>query len=152
MHEKLLMEIQREEIEIVSMPLSDKIKGLYADHVIAINSNITTTAEKTCILAEELGHYFTSTGNILDQSKITNRKQELRARRWAVKKLVTLKGIIAAYEAGVKNRHELAEYLGVTEEFINTSLEHFLGIYGYSHSVGEYTIIFNPLVVVKRIE
>lgn len=152
MYEKLLMEIEREEIEIISMPLSENIKGLYADNVIAINNSVSTTVEKTCILAEELGHYHTTTGDILNQAKITNRKQELRARRWAVKKLISMKGIVAAYEAGVRNRHELSEYLGVTEEFINTALEHFRGIYGYSHSVGEYTIIFNPLVVVKRVE
>ncbi len=152
MYEKILMEIDNEDIDIISIPLSDKIKGLYADNVIAINKSVTTEAEKTCILAEELGHHHTSSGNILDQSKITNRKQELRARRWAVKKLITLNSLIAAYEAGVRNRHELSEYLGVTEEFIDTALEHFKGIYGYSHSVGKYSIIFSPLVVVKRVE
>ncbi len=151
MYEELLMEIEKEKIEIISTPLSDRVKGLYADGYIALNKKISTTAEKTCVLAEELGHYHTSSGNILDQSKITNRKQELRARRWAVKKLITLNSLIAAYEAGVRNRHELSEYLGVTEEFIDTALEHFKGIYGYSHSVEEYTIIFSPLMVVKRV-
>ena len=141
-----------ESIEIIEMKLNGKNKGLYADKVIAINSKIATTIEKTCILAEELGHYHTSVGNIIDQSKIENRKQELKARRWAVKKLIRVEHFINAFNTGAKNRAELAEFLGVTEEFIEIVVKHFQGIYGYSHTIGEYTIFFNPLWVYKSIE
>lgn len=131
-------------------------KGLYVEtslaKVIIINKKVRSNKEKTCILAEELGHYHTSTGNILDQSKIENRKQELKARRWAVKRLIRVEQFIDAFNAGVRTRHELAEFLDVTEEFIETALDHFKGIYGYSHTIGEYTIIFNPLIVLKNLE
>ena len=40
---------------------------------IAINKNLTEI-EKKCILAEEIGHYYTGVGNILDLSKESNRK------------------------------------------------------------------------------
>lgn len=76
MYEKLLCEAEKENIEVVYMPLKGRIKGLYCDKVIAINKNIETTAEKTCVLAEELGHYYTSCGNIIDTSDTNNRKQE----------------------------------------------------------------------------
>lgn len=59
---------------------NDNIKGLYCDGVIALNSKFKDSAEKACVLAEELGHHYTTVGNILDQSDTNNRKQELRAR------------------------------------------------------------------------
>lgn len=136
--------------------LSPELKGYYTEEygpkVILLNQHITSAAEKACILAEELGHYHTTVGDITDQSKTENRKQELRARRWAVKKLIRVEDFIRAYKAGVRNRLELAEYLEVTEGFIDTSIEHYKGIYGFSHTIGEYTICFSPLWVYKQFE
>lgn len=152
MNERLIDEIEKEEVDVVTLPLSGKLKGLYADNVIAISKYIKTSAEKTCILAEELGHYHTSTGNILDQSKLVNRKQELKARRWAVQKLIRVEGLIEAFEAGIRNRPELAEFLEVTEEFIDMSLDHFKSIYGLSHSIDSYTIFFDPLYIFKNLD
>jgi hypothetical protein len=70
MYEKLLCQAAKEEVEVIDLPLQGKTKGLYCDGVIALNKNISTTSEKTCILAEELGHYYTSCGNIIDSTKI----------------------------------------------------------------------------------
>lgn len=89
-YENLLREAQQHGIDTYEKPMTPTIKGLYSDKVIWINKNIPTNDEKACILAEELGHYHTSSGNILDQSKISNRKQELRARTWAYERLVPL--------------------------------------------------------------
>lgn len=127
------------------------IKTSSAD-IILINRNIINTYEKKCILAEELGHYYTSYGNITDQTDIRNRKQEMVARRWAVKRLITLENLIDAFNNGVRNKHELAEHLEVTEEFLHIALDHFKGIYGYSYSLGEYTIYFDPLWIAKKLE
>lgn len=84
-YEKLLVEIDAEEIEIFENNYIGRMKGLYVDGTITLNSNIETDSEKACILAEEIGHYHTTTGNILDQSRIENVKQEKRARNWAYK-------------------------------------------------------------------
>lgn len=67
----------RWDVEVITYPFqSERIKGLYIDGTITLNENLSTTSEKACILAEELGHYYTASGNILDQQE--NRKQELR--------------------------------------------------------------------------
>ena len=71
-----------------------RIKGLYCDGSVAISNSLRTQKEKTCVLAEELGHFYTSTGNILDMSDTGNRKQEARARLWAYNRQVGLQGII----------------------------------------------------------
>ena len=35
--------------------------------------------EKACVLAEELGHHYTTVGDIIDQKESENRKQELNS-------------------------------------------------------------------------
>ena len=45
---------------------SKRLDGLYIDNHIALDSQLKTTAEKTAILAEEIGHHFTSVGDITD--------------------------------------------------------------------------------------
>jgi len=151
MFEQLLKEAEEEGLEVISWSLQGKTKGLYYNGTIAINKNISTTSEKTCVLAEELGHYYTSCGNIIDTSDTNNRKQEVKARRWAVKRLVTLKRIIQAFEAGCRNMYELAEYIGVTEDFLRSAFATYNAMYGNFKKRGSYVIYFDPPGVYKNI-
>ena len=99
--ERLEDEACRDGIEIVNCRFkSPRIKGLYCDKTIGLNLDINTSAEKTCVLAEELGHHHTSVGDILDMTDVSNRKQERQARLWGYNKLIGLAGLIKAYEAG----------------------------------------------------
>jgi len=152
MYEKLICQADMENIEVVSWPLQGKTKGLYCDGFIALNKNIPTTSERACIIAEELGHYYTSSGDIIDQRNTVNKKQEVKARRWAVKRLVTLKNIINAFKAGCRNMYEMAEYLGVTEEFLREAFHNYGQMYGVCKKRGSYTIYFDPPGVYKNTE
>ncbi|REK69310.1 ImmA/IrrE family metallo-endopeptidase [Paenibacillus paeoniae] len=125
------------------------IKGLYADKVIWINKRMPLT-EKTAILAEELGHYFTSDGNILDQTDLMNRKQELRARQWAYQCMLPLDRIVQAHHARISGRYDLAEYLGVPEEFLQAAIDRFTGKHGLSvRADGRHIVMFDPLGVIE---
>ena len=127
---------------------NERIRGLYCDGHIAINSNIDTTAERKYILAEEIGHYHTSSGNILDQSTVSNRKQEHLARMWAYDKLINLIGIIDCYKAGCRNRYEAAEYLNVPEECFQDTIDAYRRKYGQFVQVADYVIYFEPCLAV----
>lgn len=148
MYEKILSEYD-EEVEVLETPLPQTIKGLYADNTVAINSTLTNS-EKSCTLVEELGHHYTSSGDILDQSDISNRKQERTARAWGYEKLVSIEKLIDAYKSGVRNRHELAEYLEVTESFIEEALRYFNEKYGTYYVYGKFIVYFEPLGVLKK--
>lgn len=150
MYEKLIKECEKEDLDIVEIKLSERIKGLYCDNCIAINKDINTNKEKACVLSEELGHYHTSSGNILDQSEISNIKQERLARAWGYERLVNIKDFIDAYKEGVKNRYELAEYLSVTEEFIQECLNYYQEKHGLYYEIDNYIVYFNPLGVLER--
>lgn len=151
-YEKLLNEASQHSIDIYEKPMKSKIKGLYSDRIVWINKNLSTSVEKACVLAEELGHYHTSTGDILDQSKIENRKQEKQARKWAYKKLIPLPKFINAYNKGIDSKFELAEYLGVTEAFLLEAVKKYKEEFGLYTQVDRYTIYFEPLAIMEMFE
>lgn len=146
------MQILHDDLNIVEMDLSEVsgLKGLYVNGRIAINAKMSDT-EKACVLAEELGHHYTTYGNILDQSNTSNRKQELRARAWAYNKQIGLLGLIRAYEHGCRNRFEIAKYLEVTEEVLEECLVFYRNKYGMCQNIDNYVVYFIPnLVIMKK--
>ncbi|SKA82330.1 protein of unknown function [Caloramator quimbayensis] len=149
-YEKLLDEADEKNIDVIEMKFKGNIKGLYCNNTIAINQNIKTNAEKVCILAEEIGHHYTSSGNILEQSNVINIKQEKIARNWAYKKLVGITSIIQAYKNGIRNKYELAEFLNVTEEFLDEALTYYKNKYGLFYTIDNYIIYFDPLAILEK--
>lgn len=148
-YEKLLDEAQSEGL-IVKEKYIPGYGGRIYKNRIAIHNEIRTSSEKSCVLAEELGHHYTTVGNILDQSSVSNRKQELRARMWAYNRQIGLLGIIKSYEYGCRSLYDMAEYLEVTEEFLKDALERYRQKYGMYTVVDNYIIYFEPgLGVVK---
>lgn len=153
-YEKLRDKACKDGADVIDYPFkSERIKGLYCDGTIAIRDNIDTTAEKSCILAEELGHYHTSTGDILEQSITENRKQELHARIWAYNELIGLNGIIRCYEHQCHSYSEMADFLDVTERFLSDALKYYKTKYGICVVHGQYVIYFEPtLSVMKKLD
>lgn len=150
-YEILLSEAYENGLVVKEKPLkynNGRIKGSR----VAIRQDLSTSVEKACVLAEELGHHYTTYGNILDQSDASNRKQELRARAWAYNKQIGLLGLIRAYEHGCRNRFEIAEYLEVTEEVLEECLIFYRNKYGVCANIDNYVVYFIPnLVIMKRI-
>ena len=110
---------------------------------IAIHKSLSNY-EKSCVLAEEIGHYFYTVGDIRNQKNINNRKQEVIARRWGYNKKIGLIGLISAFEYGCKNKYEIAEFLNVTIEYLNEAIEYYTSKYGTMHIVDDYIIYFSP--------
>ncbi|SCL87899.1 ImmA/IrrE family metallo-endopeptidase [Sporanaerobacter sp. PP17-6a] len=148
-YEDLFEEAEKQGIRLFENNFIGKLKGLYTDNTITINASIETNAEKKCILAEELGHYCTSYGDILDQSNIKNRKQEKRARGWAYQRLASIKDLIRAFKNGCQNMYEIAEYLDVSEPFLKEAIDYYYEKYGY-YETNDYIIYFSPLEIIKK--
>lgn len=152
-YEKLLADADQENVIVTDQfDLSDtRFKGLYCDGTIAIKDDMTEL-EKKCVLAEELGHHYTSVGNILDQTDTSNRKQERRARVWAYCKLLSLDDLIDSYKCGCTNRYEIADHLNVTEEFLIDCLAYYREKYGLYTKHKNYVIYFDPLGILSLLE
>ena len=150
--EQLEQEAFSDNVKIHTYYLGEaNFKGLYMDGNIAINTSVKSPIEKACVLAEELGHHYTTTGNILDLTDVQNRKQERRARMWAYDNMIGLIGIVSAYKAGCRNTFEMAEHLEVSEAFLREALETYRAKYGESTTVDNYAIFFEPCLGVLEL-
>lgn len=149
-YEQLLTAADQEGLAVKEHPLADH-DGLLSGNRIAVRKDIETQAEKSCVLAEELGHHYTTSGNILDQKNIMNRKQEYRARLYGYNLKVGLTGLIRAYEEGCQNFYEMAECLDVTEEYLQAAIDCYHAKYGQYTAVDNYMINFEPFAVMKFI-
>ena len=149
-YDELTLECEKENILVAEMPM-ECYDGRIIGNFVLINTNMNQT-QKACVLAEELGHYHTTVGDILDQTDISNRKQERTARLWAYNKQIGLSGLVHCFEARCQNIHEMADHLGVTEAFLQDALECYRQKYGICTSYQQYTIYFEPkLAICKKL-
>lgn len=149
-YEDLLIEAENEGLKIKEKPLKYGFKGLCKNKKILIDKKIKTSKEKNCILAEEVGHYKKSYGNILDYADIKNIKQEKIARNWGYEKLVGIVKLINAFKKGIRNKYDLAEYLDVTVEFLEQAIQHYREKYGAYYEIDMYTIYFEPYLTILK--
>lgn len=147
-YENLICKYESYKIMIKEVQLMRGYKGLYKNNKILIEKSLTET-EKHCVLAEEIGHYFTSVGNIINLNEINNRKQEKVARKWAYTNVIPLSEIVTAKNKDCQCNYEIADYLNVTEEFLNDAIEYYFQKYGKQTKWQNYVITFEPLNVIK---
>lgn len=148
-YDDLLIEADCNNLVTKEKPLRAN-KGRIKGNRIAIRKDLTQT-EKKCVLAEELGHHYTASGDIIDQSNTENRKQELRGRIWAYNKQIGLSGLLNAYKHHCQNEHEVADFLGVTDMFLKDALVYYKNKYGQYAQLDNYIIFFEPAVAVMEL-
>ncbi len=156
--DKLLNICATSGIHIVRTKLPKNLKAIiYSDNntepVISLDHSINTYKETACILAEEVGHYYTSCGNLLTDSNLHKsivRKQENIAKRWAFQYMISLSDLIDAHKASCATIYEVAEHLQVTEEFLKEAVKVYESIYGTYIVHQGYRIYFDPLWVIAE--
>lgn len=118
-YERLLILAEKEGLTVYeNYNLNGNLKGLYCDDNIALSYNLETASSKACILAEEIGHYYTATDKLLDLSNANKSKQEKKGRAWAIEHLVPREAIASALACGCTKYWEIAEHLGMECKFI----------------------------------
>lgn len=142
-YEELLTEADGQNLIVREKDIPGYGGRIYGNRI-AIRKDIETETEKACVLAEELGHHYTTTGDIMDQTDAACRKQELQARVWAYNRLIGLQGLIAAYKHGCSNRFEAAEFLNVSEAFLQEAVDYYHTRYGLMYQIDNITIYFEP--------
>ena len=151
-YENLLQEAADENVYVIEdAPFQSRADGLIRNDVIGINRTVRRSTQRACVLAEELGHYHTTIGDIINQSSDANRKQELRARLWSYNKLIGLHGIISCYKAGCQTAYDMSEHLGVTEDFLQEALHCYRSKYGIYTRFDNYVIFFEPTLSVLEL-
>ena len=148
-YEDLLIESQKENLIVKEKDMAG-YKGRIYGNRIAIRKDLTSI-EKSCGLAEELGHYHTTAEDIRDQTSAGNRKQELHARLWGYNHQIGLLGIINAYKARRTSLEDMSDFLGVTPEYLLEALDRYRSKYSPYIEVDNYIIFFEPGLAVMEI-
>ena len=140
-------------IYLLTYPLP--LKGLYYAcaecglYTITLNSSLETTCERCSVLAEELGHYYTTPIDLFSAAHDLQEAYERRAVAWAANALLPPAKLISAWRAGVREPWELAEYCDVTESFLKRAMELYAARYGRGMEYGGCLITFDLLHITE---
>ena len=126
-YEELLNECADENLVIKEKPLQSSNGRIYNNRI-AIRHDMNTV-DKTCTLAEELGHYYCNALYYLDSDKILKDKCEYRALKWAYSVLVPLQKLKEKIMQGF-NLYDLADYFNVDCEYMNDCIDFYTEKYG----------------------
>jgi len=96
--------------------------------VITIGRHVEDKRLARVILAHELGHHFTTAGDMIAQrymcyrERLTHGRAEFLATRWATDYLLPWDKLTDAARQGVVEHWQIAEYFGVTEKLVRFRL------------------------------
>lgn len=142
-YERLIIEYPH--VKIIEDPTMPKgLGGIYIDKRIYINK-LKNSYEKHGILAEELGHYETTYGDITDLNLVQNQKLELVARRWGYEKVVSLEKLIECYELRKITLEDVCVHIEITADYLKKSIDYYVDKYGLKKVYKGYEITFDPL-------
>lgn len=107
----------------------DPVDGLYirakdGTCIILINRH-RPESTRAAVLAEEIGHYHTACGNIIDQRSVISRKIELRGRKHAYRRLVPKDAIGDLIQSGTRAFYDIAEELSLPEDFVREAYAYY---------------------------
>ena len=128
-YEKLIADYEAEDIRIFEMEFKAQSNGYCKGKDIIIRNSLDTTT-KHCVLAEELGHYYTTTGEIYRQDTVTYIKEELKGRRWAYERAVPFQRLLDIVKTGYECVYEIAEFFNVTEQFLIDAILYYQSKFG----------------------
>lgn len=128
------------------VPFESQAKGLVCGDCIGLNKNIETTAEKACVLAEEVIHSQINVGNIYDTRISNYSRQEYKARKKLYHNLADLRIIILLMKNGYKELNDIADKMEITEEFLIEAIQGYKEEYGTHANMGDYIIFFEPTI------
>lgn len=143
-YEKLIVKAEKEGAEVIELDFGTFKKcGKCVDNLLIINSTISDL-DKYEILAEELAHYRKTHGNIVDQTKIENKKQEIIARRESYNLLVEPWDVVEAMKNGSTDIYDMADYLHTSVKTLLEVIDYWKRKYGIGIKVGSYYIQLEP--------
>lgn len=140
-YEELVSRSEKIGIQVIEVDIEGDASYIL-NKTIFISQNMNNNC-KYCVLAEELGHYFKTYGDITDLSTVENRKQEYQARRWSYELIVGIIDLINAHSQGCRNKFEVAEFLNITEETLESALNYYKCKYECGYEIDNYWINFN---------
>lgn len=135
--------------------LPDGVLGLYLSEpnlptIISIDNTIENNNMKLLeVLAEEVGHHFTTSGSFVGpllhyRDRLSLNKMEEKAMRWATRYLIPENELMDALKSGITSTEDLCSKLGVSKDILMQHLS-FLAREKNSISFGNNILILSNL-------
>ncbi|AJD91577.1 hypothetical protein JMA_22600 [Jeotgalibacillus malaysiensis] len=104
---------------------------------------------KHFLLAEEIGHYETTAGDITDLDTIAKLKAEVVARRWGYEKIISLDDLVSCFEKNHLTAEDVAHDFEIELDALKIILDHYFDKYGPSVQHRGYIINFDPFIAIN---
>lgn len=134
---------------VENVPFESQAKGLICGDCIGLNQSLETTAEKACVLAEEVIHSQINIGNIRDQRVSENNWQERKTRKVLHNHLANVRTIACLLKSGCKNSNEIADKMGITEELLLEAIKGYKEEYGVFIQLEDDILFFEPTLYLQ---
>ena len=118
---KLYDVAEKENIPVIDFRMKNKAIICKTNKRICIGLNyekINSVTEEKELLAEDLGHDYCNAFYNSNSDFSTISKKEYRANKWKCTVLVSVNDFIDAFNKGLKNIYEIAEYLNLSEDTV----------------------------------
>ncbi|MBQ4298169.1 MAG: ImmA/IrrE family metallo-endopeptidase [Clostridia bacterium] len=89
-------------------------------------SLLSRDSARAAALAHELGHVETGALYVRDASPLDRRRAEVRAERWAIRKMISREDLLAALRSGFVTPYALSEAFDLPEDVIRKALALYL--------------------------
>ena len=134
--EKMLDLAHKENIIVEKFDFAPPLRGIYmcqpdSRPIIGLDVKLNSVVEERSIMAEELGHHFTSVGYCVNRqfynysTRLRINKIEYKALRWAANYLISDNALRDAFKQGLRRKNELAEYFRVVPSIMHIKLKLF---------------------------
>ncbi len=138
-----LMSMFPEVTYIYDANMPEGLPGLNVENIIYLNPNVPNH-ELNSTIAEELGHYLTTVGNIVDQKTNEERKQERKARDVGATLIVSPYDIIECFNEGCQTAQQCAAHLEVTEQTFIDAVTYYSQRFDGIVTQDNHIIFFKP--------
>ena len=123
---RLYREAEEAGIDVFYFPMESCTSISAPDNCIAIDTDrLTDNAQEAACLAHEMGHCRTGSFYCVDSPLAFRGRQETRAQRWAIRRLVPLEELKLALQAGITAPFELAQYFEVPQELMEQAVAYY---------------------------
>ncbi len=121
--EKLISEFEDKLHFVFRKDMPDNLGGLIINNTIYLNDNLSKD-QAYAILAEEIGHYQTSSDkDISDYASLQNRKEEAKARKWSYKRLISSEELVKFKRSQDPIcSYEIAEELHLPQDIVEETI------------------------------
>lgn len=130
--DKLYQEMEQEGIRIINHPFTHcKSIALEQEKVVGIDPcQLVDSVEEYTILIHEKGHFDSGAFYDPDSACLLRGQAESRANRAAIRQYIPEDVLRDCLKTGIRHRWELAEYFGVTEDFMEKAIRYYQDICG----------------------